>query len=380
MIRFFDMFSGIGGFRAGLERAGGFRCIGHCEIDAFADKSYRAVFDPKGEVFFDDATKIDPKDIPEFDLLCAGFPCQAFSVAGKRQGFEDARGTLIFEIVRVLGKKRPKYFLLENVPGLLNHDKGRTFTQILTALSDLGYGVEWQVLNSADFNVPQTRKRVFIIGYLDERCRGKILPFTECNPQTASKILDGNQGQRVYNPRGLGITLAANAGGQGGKTGLYDVSCIDLNEEPALTELIRCIKSRYNSGITKRKGENSGIIEGVMPCLTPGKLYKRQNGPRFRGEGDLMFTITATDRHGILDKMRIRRLTPFECLRAQGFSKEQAEKMCAVNSDNQLYKQAGNAVTVNVVEAIGKRIKTLDDELYKRRNTIYELQSECNNN
>ena len=255
MIRFFDMFSGIGGFRAGLERAG------HCEIDAFANRSYNAVFDTENEVFFDDATKINPKDIPDFDILCAGFPCQAFSVAGRRRGFEDARGTLIFEIVRVLGERRPKYFLLENVPGLLNHDEGRTFTQILIALSDLGYGIEWQVLNSADFDVPQTRKRVYLVGYLDERCAGKILPFTECNPQTVKQILGGNQGQRVYNPEGLGITLAANAGGQGGKTGLYDVSCIDMNEEPVLTRLVRCIKSRYNSGITKRKGEKAWITE-----------------------------------------------------------------------------------------------------------------------
>ena len=253
MIRFFDMFSGIGGFRAGLERAGGYKCVGHCEIDAFANRSYNAVFDTENEVFFDDATKINPKDIPDFDILCAGFPCQAFSVAGRRRGFEDARGTLIFEIVRVLGEKRPKYFLLENVPGLLNHDEGRTFTQILIALSDLGYGIEWQVLNSADFGVPQTRKRVYLVGYLDERCAGKILPFTECNPQTVKQILGGNQGQRVYNPEGLGITLAANAGGQGGKTGLYDVSCIDMNEEPVLTRLVRCIKSRYNSGITKKE-------------------------------------------------------------------------------------------------------------------------------
>lgn len=367
MIRFFDMFSGIGGFRAGLERAGGYKCVGHCEIDAFANRSYNAVFDTENEVFFDDATKINPKDIPAFDILCAGFPCQAFSVAGRRRGFEDARGTLIFEIVRVLGEKRPKYFLLENVPGLLNHDEGRTFTQILIALSDLGYGIEWQVLNSADFGVPQTRKRVYLVGYLDERCAGKILPFTECNPQTVKQILGGNQGQRVYNPEGLGITLAANAGGQGGKTGLYDVSCIDMNEEPVLTRLVRCIKSRYNSGITKRKGENSAIIEGVMPCLTPGKLYKRQNGPRFRGEDGLMFTITATDRHGILEKLRIRRLMPQECLRAQGFSEEQAQKICLVNSDNQVYKQAGNAVTVNVIQAIGERLKEVDDELYKRK-------------
>ena len=104
-----------------------------------------------------------------------------------------------------------------------------------------------------------------------------------------------------------------------------------------------------------------------MPCLTPGKLYKRQNGPRFRGENGLMFTITATDRHGILEKLRIRRLMPQECLRAQGFSEEQAQKICSVNSDNQVYKQAGNAVTVNVVQAIGERLKEVDDELYKRR-------------
>ncbi len=140
-----------------------------------------------------------------------------------------------------------------------------------------------------------------------------------------------------------------------------------MNEEPVLTRLVRCIKSRYNSGITKRKGENSAIIEGVMPCLTPGKLYKRQNGPRFRGEDGLMFTITATDRHGILEKLRIRRLMPQECLRAQGFSEEQAQKICLVNSDNQVYKQAGNAVTVNVIRAIGERLKEVDDELYKRK-------------
>lgn len=179
MIKFFDMFSGIGGFRAGLEKVDGMKCIGHCEIDKYADKSYRCVFDTTGEVYFNDATKIDPKDIPDFDLLCAGFPCQSFSVAGKRGGFEDSRGTLFFEIARVLAERQPKYFLLENVPGLLSHNKGETFTVILSTLSQLGYGVEWQLLNSADFFVPQTRKRMFAFGYRDERCAGKVLPFTE---------------------------------------------------------------------------------------------------------------------------------------------------------------------------------------------------------
>ena len=369
MIRFFDMFSGIGGFRAGLERVGGYSCIGHCEIDPYANRSYQAIFDTEGEVFFSDATKINPTDIPDFDLLCAGFPCQSFSIAGKRGGFKDSRGTMFFEIARVLQKKQPKYFLLENVPGLLSHNKGKTFLAILCALDELGYGLEWQVLNSADFFVPQSRKRVFLVGYRDERCAGKVLPFTECNPQTLKQIIGGSQGQRVYDIDCLSCTLASNSGGQGGKTGMY----IDLNKNPCITCLARCIKSRYNSGITNRRGENSGIAECIMPCLSPTRLYKRQNGQRFRPDGCPMFTLTACDRHGILENFRIRKLMPKECLRLQGFSEEQIEKMLAVNSDNQLYKQAGNAVTVTVIKAIGERIKLLDDELYKRRGKIYGL-------
>lgn len=167
-IRFFDMFAGIGGFRAGLERAGGYTCIGHCEIDKHADKAYRSVHNIKeSEVFYEDATKIDPDTMPEFDLLCAGFPCQSFSIAGKRKGFLDPRGTMFFEIARVARARRPSYLLLENVPGLLSHDGGRTFAAILDTLCGLGYSVEWQVLNSKDFGVPQSRRRVYIVGYLD---------------------------------------------------------------------------------------------------------------------------------------------------------------------------------------------------------------------
>ena len=352
VIRFFDMFSGIGGFRAGLERVGGFECIGHCEIDPYANKSYNAIFDTKGEVFFNDATQINPELLPEFDLLCAGFPCQSFSVAGKRGGFEDSRGTLFFEIARVLKAKQPSYFLLENVPGLLNHNKGKTFQTILCTLDELGYGLEWQVLNSADFFVPQTRKRMYAFGYRDERCAGQVLPFTECNPKALRQIIGGSQGQRIYDIDCLSCTLASNAGGQGGKTGMY----IDMNENPCITCLARCIKSRYNSGITNRKGENSGVIECLMPCLTPNRLYKRQQGPRFRPDNCPMFTLTACDIHGILENFRIRKLMPKECLRLQGFSDDQIDKMVEINSDNQLYKQAGNAVTVTVVQAIGERI------------------------
>ena len=141
-IRFFDLFSGIGGFREGLHRAGGFTCVGHCEADAYADHNYRVLFDTEGEWFCNDARNIETERMPDFDLLCAGFPCQAFSIAGRREGFADARGTLFFEVARLVADKRPAYFLLENVPGLLSHDKGRTFHTILSTLSELGYHVE----------------------------------------------------------------------------------------------------------------------------------------------------------------------------------------------------------------------------------------------
>ena len=224
-IRFFDMFSGIGGFRSGLEAVGGFECIGHCEIDKHANQAYNAIYDIKPqEVYFEDARKINPYDLPHIDLICGGFPCQAFSIAGRRGGFEDSRGTLFFEIARIAAVKRPSYLLLENVPGLLSHDGGRTFATILGTLSDLGYDVTWEVLNSKDFGVPQSRKRVYIIGYFRGRCSGEILSFRETNAKTLMQIIPGREGNRIYSPSGVAITLTSNAGGFGGKTGLYDIN------------------------------------------------------------------------------------------------------------------------------------------------------------
>ena len=150
------MFAGIGGFREGLTRAGGFTCVGHCEYDKHAERSYRALFDTEGEWYIEDARKADPATMPDFDLLCGGFPCQAFSLAGRRQGFGDPRGTLFFELARLAEARHPRYLLFENVPGLLSHDGGRTFAAILDALDRLGYGVEWQGVNSKDFGVPQS--------------------------------------------------------------------------------------------------------------------------------------------------------------------------------------------------------------------------------
>jgi DNA (cytosine-5)-methyltransferase 1 len=298
-IRYFDMFAGIGGFRSGLEAVGGFECVGYCEIDPYARKAYKALYDTRGEKFYEDATKIIPEQLPDFDLICGGFPCQSFSIAGKRRGFDDVRGTMFFEIARIAAVKRPRYLLLENVPGLLSHDEGRTFAAILTALDDLGYDVAWQVLNSANFGVAQARKRVFIVGFLRAECAGRILSFTDANPKTLIQRIPGKEGCRVYSPEGLSITLTGTAGGFGGKSGLYEilglpiksltksgyqiavpgdsidlayadmnsrrgrvghdiahtvtpsatqgfysVKCIDMNPEPQITDLARCITAR----------------------------------------------------------------------------------------------------------------------------------------
>ena len=184
-IKFLDMFAGIGGFRSGLEAIGGFECVGYCEIDKYAKQAYEAMYDTGGELYFDDARKIVPEQLPDFDLITGGFPCQSFSIAGARKGFDDTRGTLFFEIARIVAVKKPKYIFLENVPGLLNHDKGRTFETILCTLDKLGYDVCWQVLNSKNFGVPQSRNRVFIIGYHRGQCAGEVLSFT----QTSGKAL-----------------------------------------------------------------------------------------------------------------------------------------------------------------------------------------------
>lgn len=342
MIRYFDMFAGIGGFRAGLTQAGGFRCVGHCEIDKYAHASYCAIHSPgKEEIYYPDARTIDPGEMPDFELLCGGFPCQSFSQAGRRRGFQDPRGTLFFEIARLAQARRPPYLLLENVPGLLSHDKGQTFTAILHALHDLGYFCEWMVLNSADFGVPQSRRRVFLVGYLDPRCAGKILPVPKAAGKAPVQILDGPQGYRVYDVEGASVTQTSQSGGGGGKTGLYFIETsvpadqpmmfIDLTVgKPKITPLARCLTARYSqTTLCNHNGERSGVL-----CL-----------------------IGDTVRCG-----RVRRLMPRECLRLQGFAEDHIDRLLAITSDAQAYKQAGNSVTVNVIEAIGRNLRAMDAE------------------
>ncbi len=371
-IKYFDMFSGIGGFRSGLDAVGGFECIGHCEIDKYANLAYNSIYRPKGEIYFEDARTINPTELPHIDLICAGFPCQSFSIAGKRLGFnDDTRGTLFFEIARIVAVKRPTFLLLENVPGLLSHDKGRSFATILCALDELGYDVSWQVLNSKNFGIPQSRKRVYIICYFRERCSGEILAINESNDAPIIQVLSGRQGDRIYSDKGIGITLTSGAGGFGGKTGLYQIDnpkfhFCDMNPDAKLTKTARCITARQDSGIGNRKGEHSGVfVEDDEPraVLTPFKEKVRQQGRRIKNPNEPMFTLTVQDLHGIMHHGRVRRLTPRECWRLQGFTDEQFDRaVAAVLSDGRLYKMAGNAVSVPVITALGYKIK----QIYER--------------
>ena len=363
-IRFFDMFSGIGGFRSGLTAVGGFDCIGHCEIDKYANIAYNAIYDTKGEIYFEDARQIDPEQLPHFDLLCAGFPCQSFSVAGRRMGFDDTRGTLFFEVARICKSKRPPYLLLENVPGLLSHDEGRTLETIFSALVELGYHLEWCVHNSKYFGVPQQRKRLYIVAYLEPFCTGKIFPLEASNAENLKELIPGPQGQRVYDTNGIACTQCASAGGWGGKTGLY---FIDMNTDPVITDVARCITARQDSGVSNHRGEHSAVLiedEPPRAVITPDRETVRQQGRRIKEPDEVMFTITAQDKHGIYHKGRIRKLMPIECWRLQGFTDEQFNKAEATGlTDGRLYKMAGNAVSVPVISAIGRKIKAIDNEI-----------------
>ena len=179
MIRVFEAFAGIGGFRSALEKTGGFEIVGWCEINHFAQKAYRLLFDTGKEEFYEDITKIDYGTMPDFDLLVGGPPCQSWSAAGLRKGFEDDRGNLFLEYIRLLEAKKPKYFVAENVAGLLSHSQGKSYGIILEKICELGYSMCWRVLNSADFGVAQDRKRVYLVGYLGERSPAEILAFGE---------------------------------------------------------------------------------------------------------------------------------------------------------------------------------------------------------
>ena len=388
-LTFLDFFSGVGGFRHGLELAG-MKCVGFCEKDKFARKSYEAMYDTKGEWFHDDITTIDPTRLPKADLWCAGSPCQNVSIAGKRAGLYGERSGLFFTFVELIKSQKeedkPEWVLLENVKGLLSSGGGRDYLDYLSILDEAGYDLEWQVFNSKDYGVPQNRERIYTIGHLRREGRRQVLPLSRESSSHLKQLVGGMQSYRVYDPSGIATTLVGEGGGLGAKTGLY---LIDQSlTEPKLTEEARCLTARYTAGATKRTAMNSGVLE-VQPILTQG--IKVRNGTKqgyqlaVVGDSvDLSYPSSLTRRarvgRGIAHNLscscqmgavvwngrvvKIRRLTPKECFRLQGFSDDLFEKAKAVNSDAQLYKQAGNGVTVPVVYAIGCAI--LSSKYYQK--------------
>lgn len=395
----------------------GHKCLGHCEWDKFANYSYAAMhllpaeeldllkemsvrdaqkyIDNRpqgGEWFAQDIREIRANNIPRCDCWCFGFPCQDISIAGEQHGFAGKRSSLFFAVTKLIReleeKDRPTYLFIENVKNLLSINRGFDFAKLLIELDEIGYNAEWQVLNSANFGVPQNRERVFAVGHLRSRgeCGHEVFPIGRTNKQTdiPVQLIAHKNGYRrntqTFSP--YGITEALDTGQGGGK------------------------------GMSSRSGEVSGV---AVPVLTPDRLTKRQNGRRFKNNGEPMFTLTSQDRHGVailtpkrteygkairkqyesgeilesrhnMTKLeprsdgisntittvqkdnllkigyRIRKLTPKECFRLQGFPDEYFNRARLVNSDSQLYKQAGNGVTVNVIYEIAKRMEVQEDE------------------
>lgn len=469
-MKFIDFFAGIGGFRRGMELAG-HECVGFCEFDKFATASYismhlltdeqrKALKDipikkrqkeilkeeyRNGEWYANDIRRVYAGDIPKADCWCFGFPCQDISVAGKQAGFQGNRSSLFFRVMYLIGQlkeeDKPAYLFIENVKNLLSVNGGWDFARLLIEMEQGGYDAEWQVLNSKDFGVPQNRERCFIIGHLRGRSTSKVFPIEGTDGENSVSLnlfgcINGrnSQRERVYDSGGLSPTISTVPGG---------------NTEP----------------------------KTAIPVLTPDRTEKRQNGRRFKEDGEPMFTLTSQDRHGVAtsipvsmsrnvieneinvahclntndsrkffgknqkgnaviecvadksdvtvkvaeatkqgysecrvgidtvnlsvtgSKTRrgrvgkeiantldtscnqgifvqvseeltvyavwyekyqcyivIRKLTPKECFRLQGWSDDYFKKAQFVNSDSQLYKQAGNGVTVTVIETIARKM------------------------
>ena len=414
-MKFIDFFAGIGGFRKGMELAG-HECAEFCEFDKFATASYismhllteeqrkeleklpikqrqKEILKEKyrnGEWYANDIRRVYAGDIPKADCWCFGFPCQDISVAGKQAGFQGNRSSLFFRVMYLIGQlkeeDKPAYLFIENVKNLLSVNGGWDFARLLIEMDAGGYDAEWQVLNSKDFGVPQNRERCFIIGHLRNRSTAEIFPFERANRKDSIQIkiigeVNSSQDAKIFDTNGISQCQSAGHG-------------------------------------------NTPKI--ALPVLTPDREEKRQNGRRFKENGEPMFTLTGQDRHGVAVEVReatkqgyaecrvgidsvnftmpnsktrrervgkevantldtscnqgifvqvsdelivyavwygkyqcyiaIRKLTPKECFRLQGWSDDYFEKAQFVNSDSQLYKQAGNGVTVSVIEAIAEKL------------------------
>jgi DNA (cytosine-5)-methyltransferase 1 len=444
-MKYISLFAGIGGFDLALNRLG-HECVWANEWNKYAAEIYNRRFSDSshlGEekterelssertgiesegsessvnggksapVLCDtrDIRTVPTEEIPDHDLLVGGFPCQAFSIAGKRRGFDDTRGTLFFEIARILKDKQPKFFILENVKGLLSHDNGFTFKTIISTLTELGYDLEWQVLNSKNFGVPQNRERVFIVGHIRGQPQPQVFPFTASSGQadelqglqvgaiTARRgtaksdgdyIVESNgkaqeikvvgtletdgwekrheQIRRVHGIDGISPTIPTGTGGgvmtkvavpyvrnpYNGKQSETETGTIgtSVGTSTGKTAQLLHIPTNTKLGYDIAEEKNDGIrLEHPKSKTARGRVIKGASQ-----------SLKTSAQVGVIDKMRIRRLTPTECERLQGFPDGWTEKGInekgeeVIISDTQRYKVLGNAVTVNVVYEVARRL------------------------
>lgn len=419
-MKFIDFFAGVGGFRRGMEMAGhecvGFcefdkyatmsytamHLASQQQIDYLKTLSMKErqkeILKEKyknGEWYAKDIREVTGGGMPYAECWCAGFPCQDLSVAGKQAGLtEGNRSSLFFEIVRLLKEtekeNKPRYIFLENVKNLLSINQGWDFAKVLDQLDENGYDAEWDVINSKDFGVPQNRERVFIVGHLRGTSGSKIFPVNGTDTKNCVDLIAHRNGFRrsiqVYDSEGITETLDTS---QGGGRGIYagikviGQSVYDTGKTGQKTG-IHSINGNVGAMIATQYKEPPRI---AIPVIDPDRPNKRQNGRQFKENGDQSFTLTAQDRHGvavgvdvnstkngIVVEMNngvkayavwypkencyvvIRRLTPKECFRLQGWTDDYFEKAALVNSDSQLYKQAGNGVTVTVIKAIAEQL------------------------
>ena len=439
----------------------GHKCVGFCEFDKYAVASYTSMHlitnEQKeylttlpikkrqkevlkaeyrnGEWYANDIKSVKAEQLPKAECWCFGAPCQDFSVAGLRKGLSGDRSSLIREIFRLLEEQkeedRPEWLIYENVKGMLSSNKGLDYLSILSELDRLGYDCEWQNINSKWF-VPQNRERIYTVGHLRRFGSRKVFPITGADGENRICQIGMRQSKRknpnayrVYDKEGISPVLGTMQGG--GREPSIALPCFcDMDKGTGLkpTDTARTSQARYNKGINNHKCEISGV---AIPVLTPDRVEKRQNGRRFKENGDPMFTLTAQDRHGVGIKIKeatkqgysmahegdsinfsvpgsqtrrgrvghgvaqtldtscnqgifvqvsdeltvyaiwyekyqcyiaIRKLTPKECFRLQGWTDDYFEKAAFVNSDSQLYKQSGNGVTVDVIQTIGQKLQS----------------------
>ena len=353
---FIDFFAGIGGFRRGLELAG-HHCVGFCEKDKHAVASYIAmhnttdtelenllhlsrqereqeIYDRRYDLYewyAEDITGVQPYDVPDADIWCFGAPCQDFSIAGRRRGLEGDKSILVQEIFRLLRgrreKDRPRYIIYENVKGMLSSFGGRDFGRILHEMDECGYDAEWQTIDSAAY-VPQHRERVYVIGLLRVKSAGQIFPIPVTDRKIHVKQIrtakigkrENPSAYRVYDVSGICPTLTTMGGG--GRVPIVMLCDMQYGAGLKYTDISRTIVATYN----------------------------RKNGDRRSGKTGVAYV------DGDTCEIRMRSLTPKECFRLQGWTDDYFERAAYVCSDTQLYRQAGNGVTVPVVEEIGRRL------------------------